>query len=417
MSTTIISSERPHADDDLKWLRDCDKLKDSKGQSLLPMKVGREIPIEDGEIVVILDEFIKKSSASENVVKEIQVILSETIFCTMMDISKMFDGGGLMHDAFEKIDLKIMRMAVKVKFLCYTVMGKLFSSTRKKWKGRREFLVEICCSVLCGLPKQLSALPHHDSDPAKVMKHHKAKDYLARVSMYLWKDFLCRNHVPIVPEVLVPLLRKLAMLDILDANWNTVGAWGDIVRHIEMQCNVRIGRVPADKVLNEKTILLHDGRDSMYCKQMKLAQKPGSVDNNILHCWELQQKCSSPCCSNIETKERPHKLRCQDCFYFHWCSTACRDYCCKFTNIHSYLCKDTPPDKKESLKRQVKAFLSDDGMEELLGNDDACAACGAHKDEFEITLKGVVTVAVLIIARKFVSNGIGLMGGIGKRAE
>jgi len=382
-----MSRKGHHADDDLKWLQNCDKLKDPKGNPLLPIQAGRDIPIEEGEIVEILEIFIKKSSASEAVLKEIQVILSRTIFSTMMDISQMFDGGGMINVAVEKIDLKIMRMTGKINFLCYTVLGRIFSSPNKKWKKRREALVEICCSILCGLPKKLDALPHHNTDPAKVIKHHKAKEFLARVAMYLWKDFLCRNKISIVPEILIPLMRKLAMLDILDANWNAVGPWGDVLRYVEIQCNVGIGRIPSDKVLHDMTTLLHDGRESMRYKQLRLNQHPGSTERSALHCWELQRKCSSPSCSNLETRERPHKLRCLDCFYFHWCSKSCREYCCKFTNIHSYHCKDTPPDKRESLKQQVEAFLSDDIEEESVDEYDACAACGSHKEEFEITLK------------------------------
>lgn len=148
-----MSSHNYHAHDDLTWLRNCENLKDSKGSPLLPIQAGREIPIEEGEIVDILDTFVKKSSASDAVMKEIQVILSRTIFATMMDISQMFDKGGLIQEAIEKIDLKIMRMAGKVFFVCYIVMGRLFSSPNKKWKKRREALVEMNCSVLCGLPK------------------------------------------------------------------------------------------------------------------------------------------------------------------------------------------------------------------------------------------------------------------------
>merc|ERR1712176_899174 len=97
-----------------------------------------------------------------------------------------------------------------------------------------------------------------------------------------------------------------------------------------------------------------DGRESMRCKKLRLIQQPNSVERNEQKCWELQRKCSSPYCSNIETKEKPHKLRCDECHYFHWCSKACRDYCCKYTNIHASLCEDTPLDKKESLKLQVE---------------------------------------------------------------
>lgn len=219
------------------------------------------------------------------------------------------------------------------------------------------------------------------------MKHHKAKEFLARVAIYLWKDFLCKNVISIVPEILVPLMRKLAMLDVLDLNWNTVGAWGDILRYVEKHCNVCIGRIPSDKVLHDMTVLLHDGRDSMRCKQLRVTQHPGSTDRNALHCWELQRKCSSPSCSNLETRERPHKLRCHECFYFHWCSKSCREYCCKFTDIHGSLCNDTPFNKRESLKQQVETFLSDDGEEESVDEYDACIACGSHKEEFDITLK------------------------------
>jgi len=384
MAVMVRQRNRNDKGDDLKWLRDCDKLKDSKGNPLLPIQAGNEIPIECGDIVYILDEFIKKSSASEDVMKEIQGILTETISSTMVDISEMFDRGGLMHDAFEKIDLKTMRMASKFKFVCYTVMGKLFCSLVDKWKRRREFLVEICCTLLCGLPKSLDMLPHHNSDPAKLMKHHKAKDFLSRVSVYLWKDFLCRNNIPVAPEVLIPLMRKLAMLDIIDANWNAVGCWNDILQHVEMQCNVYIEQIPSDKILHEKSMLLHDGRDSMRCKQIRLTQKRS--DKNGMYCCELQRKCSSPSCSNIESRERPHKLRCHECFYFHWCSKACYEYCCKFTNIHSYLCKDTPPEEKQALQQQVTSFLSDDNKKELTDKRDSCAACGAHKEAFEITL-------------------------------
>lgn len=88
--------------------------------------------------------------------------------------------------------------------------------------------------------------------------------------------------------------------------------------------------------------------------------------------FEYLPKCSAPACSNIETKERPHSLRCDKCFYFHYCGATCQAYCDEFTNVHKRHCSSASPQNVEMTKGQMQAFL---GLTEKASKQGERAEC------------------------------------------
>merc|ERR1719223_1875333 len=295
--------------------------------------------------------------------------------------------GQLMHELIGKLDDKIKRSVAKISFICNQVLSSILTSKSRKWRKHYEAIIEMCCAILYSLPSKIEAIAHHDTDVKKLIKHFKAKHFLCQVSRYLWKDIFCEHHIQVEPQIIVPILRRLAMLDLIDENWNIIGSWEEVLCHVEKSCNIGVGRSPSDASLDQMSIHLRNGRESMRLKQVLLSQQWTSAASNIPQCWELQRKCSTPMCSHIESPDKPHRYRCNKSYYFHWCSPACKEYCTSVTNIHKSLTSCTPEDKKMFLKEQTDLFLALYDGEDEDAYQPNCAACGSHVKAMAITLR------------------------------
>mmetsp|Transcript_16617 Transcript_16617/g.18696 ORF Transcript_16617/g.18696 Transcript_16617/m.18696 type:complete len:239 (-) Transcript_16617:234-950(-) len=175
---------------------------------------------------------------------------------------------------------------------------------------------------------------------------------------------------------LVPSMRKLGMMDVLDDNWMMYGGWS--------QVSVELGRkaVPfdkknADKILEEKSMIWKNSRNSLRCRMWA---KNGTTSTRrsmppAQQCFQYFSKCSVSECSSIETSKKPHKHRCTECWYFHFCSDTCKRYA-TMMNLHD--CTFTPPEKAQLIKGETESYLglkNDDNND----NTDMCNFCSTNK--------------------------------------
>jgi hypothetical protein len=101
----------------------------------------------------------------------------------------------------------------------------------------------------------------------------------------------------------------------------------------------RVLRANVDKILTEESNLWNKARNSSACvgnKQVQLQQGPAPQSQ----CFQYFTKCSVYLCCSVETAKKPHKHRCTRCYYFHFCSDACKDYADTF-GLHD--CDFTQP--------------------------------------------------------------------------
>jgi MYND finger len=173
------------------------------------------------------------------------------------------------------------------------------------------------------------------------------------------------------------------MLDVLDKDWNMLGGWEDILKGIEAKCcaGMSVSRLSSDQILHETTTILRNARNSMQCKFFSVRFMRYTEDQAPQR-WRYFPKCSAPTCSNIETPLNPHGYRCRKCWYFHYCSPACQEYCDNIMGLHPKFCKDTPMSKSGMCQKETEQYLgwtvtslSTEALDTL-----TCHACGSVEE-------------------------------------
>ena len=119
------------------------------------------------------------------------------------------------------------------------------------------------------------------------------------------RDTLYDFSIQIDPDKFIPILRRCAMLEVLDKDWNMLGGWEDILKGVEAKCcsGVSVTRLPSDQVLHETTTILRNARNSMQCKFFSVRFMRYTEDQAPQR-WRYFPKCSAPACANIETHAR-----------------------------------------------------------------------------------------------------------------
>jgi hypothetical protein len=377
-ATAHISNDIAAVDvDDLQWLRDCDTRRDQDGEAYLQLEYH-----DDDEIMALLREFLERSTATKAVVDELYQIWQATVLSTMLSSSALWK-----KEVIQSGDQRVMKDQLKtsrykINFLMHHAVGSMLSSTDPKWKSRQEDLVNLCFQTLQLLPRLAESCPHHKTDIRQAIIHFEGKEFLAAVACETW-DTLYDYSIPIDPDRFVPILRRCAMLDILDKDWNMLGGWEDVLKGLEAKCCAGPGgsqtpvlRLPCDTLLHEHTTVLRNARNSMQCKFFSVRFMRYTEDQAPQR-WRYFPKCSAPACSSIESALQPHPFRCQNCWYFHYCSESCQEYCDSIMGLHPKFCKDTPAGKSLQCRHETYSFLGWPLSES--GSLLTCRACGTSE--------------------------------------
>ena len=149
--------------------------------------------------------------------------------------------------------------------------------------------------------------------------------------------------------MLLPTLRRLGMMDVLDEKLLECDDWFGILTDLEKygDKDTAIPITGADKVIQERCLIWSKSRANLnyYCK--KPPEEPPSG-------FEYFSKCCNYDCSNYETAENRHSIRCQKCWYFHCCSSGCESYA-ERTGLHK--CDAIPSKKTSAIKKQTQLTL------------------------------------------------------------
>lgn len=379
--------------DDLNWLRECEWRHTATGEPYLQLEYQ-----EDDELIVLLQKFLEESVAGTDIIDAIYQIWQQTVLSTLLQSSAVWkkDTVTAADQRHMKDTLKTARY--KINFLLHHVTGSILTATTKKWVAVRESVLSMCYNTLQLVPRLAESCPHHPTDIRMAIIHFEGKEFLAAVACETW-DTLYDYAVPIDPAKFIPVLRRCAMLDILDKDWNMLGGWEDILKGMEAKCctsgttTTLVHRLQSDAILHETTTVLRNARNSMQCKFFSVRFMRYTEDQAPQR-WRYFPKCSAPACANIETSDHPHVHRCRKCWYFHYCSASCQEYCDNIMGLHPKFCKDTPTTKATLCQKETEQYLGWTGNNALgtdptlKGKEDvealpprvSCHACGAYEE-------------------------------------
>jgi len=262
----------------------------------------------------------------------------------------------------------------KVRFVLTHVLVPLLKSSRPHWREMRHALLRSWWHSTFLLIEKFSddkRVQHHKTDVLQTQTHFHVKSFLARVACD-WMVALFQNDIKFDPDITIPVLRRLALRDVLDEEWNYYGAWQETLDTLS-QLVGDIQRIPMDERLYKTTFQLKMARNSSRCQRLPTFCGMPTPPQSFLYF----PKCSSNHCNNIETKEKPHSLRCTRCYYYHYCSESCKAL--TDSAFHLRYCQSVPSDKVEACKQATEAYLG--GTE----NDKAktakqCSVCGLLKE-------------------------------------
>jgi hypothetical protein len=359
--------------DKLDWLRHCESKQDANGEPLL------QLEYQPGdEMMKYLQRFLEESRSTKRVIESVYQIWQQTLLGTLLSSSKLW-----IKDTVTAADQRLMKEKLKlsrykINFIMHHVVGAMLTSPDAKWKGLRDDLLQLCYQTLQLLPRLAESIPHHKTDIRRVIMYFEGKEFLASAACETW-DTLYDFSIPIDPVRFIPVLRRCAMLDILDKDWNMLGGWEDILKGLEAKCclNGPVMRLPCDAVLHEHTTILRNARNSMQCKFFSV-RFMRYTDDQAPQRWRYFPKCSAPACASIESTDKAHPFRCRKCWYFHYCSESCQEYCDNIMGLHPKFCTDTPPAKADLCRKETETYLGwADPMAEAA---IVCQACGTTED-------------------------------------
>jgi MYND finger len=374
--------------DTMDWLRYCENRRDAAtGEPYLQLEYQ-----DDDEMMQYLQRFLETSIATKQVVEIIYQIWQQTVLSTLLASTKLWKKEVVTTADQRLIKDKVKLARYKINFILHHAVGSMLTSTDPKWQTRRDDLLQLAYQTLQLLPRLAESAPHHKSDIRQVIMHFEVKEFLASAACETW-DTLYDYSIPIDAARFIPVLRRCAMLDILDKDWNMLGGWDDILKGLEAKCcqggtggfgGGPIVRLPCDAILHEQTTILRNARNSMQCKFFSVRFMRYTEDQAPQR-WRYFSKCSAPACAHIETVERPHTLRCRKCWYFHYCSESCMEYCDNIMGLHPKFCKDTPASKALLCRKETEAYLkwdmSADGASANGVDAIFCQACGMTEEQ------------------------------------
>ena len=338
-----------------------------------------EIPRRANTLKNRLEEFLGRAVPDQNFIDDLQNHATNTMGIAISRIIQTWSLPTITPDAQRSLSEHTSIMTQKVNFLV-TIYKKMLESN--KWKKLHMSIYKAVNNILLKIITLAEQYSHHPNDFVKTLIHFEVKSFITNCSRNTWEMMMrttdgISSHrdaklTRFPTSFLVPSMRKLGMMDVLDDNWMMYGGWS--------QVGVELGRraVPfdkknADKILEEKSMVWKNSRNSLRCRMW--AKNETRSMPPAPQCFQYFSKCSVSECSSIETSKKPHKHRCIKCWYFHFCSDSCKRYA-TIMNLHD--CTFTPPEMVQLIKRETESYL---GLKNDDHNDNTnmCNFCSTNK--------------------------------------
>jgi hypothetical protein len=354
----------------------------------------KEATVRDVEIFLDTHSHSSVANLKDFFVQDIMLPIEHAMRCGVRDV-----------DASDDEILEFRRR--KALFILTTVIPRMF--VHKNFATQTNDLIAHGLTRMLKILVELSEsiIPDEDNVTRQIY-FFRAKEFLASVSLQIWSVCMYENGIPVINAKAIPLLRKLAMLDCLDPNWNYAGGFEMVLRLLEERMG-RISRISSDRLLQESTDVFRLARNAIRCQIIEFSglEKDAPL-RNCLHvhrgtnistttlvesasprqkssCEQSSQmcayfpKCSAYFCSDVETPQNPHRRRCYRCHFYHWCSPACQEYSDQVTEQHPNYCQVCPEDEAYACRSQMQEYLNLIPHEEEAEESICCHGCGIAK--------------------------------------
>ena len=269
---------------------------------------------------------VAKGIASAKALKEL--LVDKIITSTGEAIHNMWSGGHSINGAMQRqMKERVEKAEKKAELILIGIVKPALSNAKGGkaiWARLKDSFVDVCLSTLRCLVILMEKSPHPGGwGMQPLQEHFQVKEFLTDLSSKVWSSVLYDTNARVPADELIPIMRQLAMLDCVDRGWNWHGSWSEVLDALSNKCCGQVKRIGADDELERISSQIRKADNSMRCKLMACSSEYGSLMSGIDSApqkWRYQLKCSAMNCSNIEDPENPHTLRCQECWYFHWCN-------------------------------------------------------------------------------------------------
>eukprot|EP00978_Attheya_sp_CCMP212_P035432 scaffold154282_cov29-Attheya_sp.AAC.1 len=382
-----------HDPNNLTWLRTCDTKRDARGRPLLdPEHLASDDPSLQINRYIAL--FVSNSCATTDLVGQVLDIWVDTARTAWEGIFEMpYAFINLVHEA--RMAERIFLLQRKCWLIFHKVLARiLMYEESEKWYPFRQQILDFFRVSLQLISDFLTyRCPPHKIIAVDQRRHVTFKELAMPFATDVWVTLLdCR--IQFDPSSFIPDLRRLVMLDLFDFSMflelENDTSWEAVLETFEAKCNVKIHTIPSDSALDKMYETIVKSREAFLRKKLLMttelseeieaARKRTSLwwaEEDLLN--HVQRKCSLQGCPNLETPDKPHTFRCTECYYFHWCSAACRDICnCYPPHDHFKLCESVSTELKLGYKLQVESFLASSDDPEECDKESRCNACGVE---------------------------------------
>ena len=357
---------------DLKWLHKLEEIECDVDGEILKYDVEDFGEYYDGDddVMADIEEFLdthdsKNSDLHSLLLLDVFHPIEFTLRCGVRDIQK--------DEHINKLRLK------KAVFIISQVIPRIYHHFN--FRGLSDVIARGVTGLLV-LILELSSV--HTRDNIETLEalstHFRAKSFLSSIALQIWSVCLYEQGIPIITDRTIPYLRQLAMLDLIDSAFNYAGSWEKILTLLEER-HGDLPRIPADKALNESTELLRQARNSIRCHVLELSGLEQEIDSTVKtvpQMYRYYPKCSAYLCQNIESADKPHRLRCYQCHYYHWCSPACQEYSEEAAGHHQPFCLACPETARKEMRGQMQDYLNIPDIGGAI-EEKQCHSCGLPK--------------------------------------
>jgi hypothetical protein len=370
----------------MDWIEDAENCLIDKetGESLLDSYYYSPGDDEHDEVNTMIGDFLSKNTNPvQDVLDKVLELCKKTIEKTIGTIQHTWIQDTISVESQRECREQTRLMSNKCTLLVAVHMEMLVNPN---YTLEKDQVFENINKMLLSVIPFYRKYPHKPGNILATLVHFQIKDFLSGCTHNIWSSILpdsgLRTKVsksPSVPklplDLFVPTLRRLGMMDLLDQNWTMYEAWDEILSQFQSTGILGSSAATAtDSILKERSNQWKLARNSIMCRNHHKMGKYGMP--NAPQCFRYFPKCTASPCLNIETADKPHKIRCQTCWYFHCCSPGCQRYAEMFDQ---HQCQFTPPEKASQIRDETKLYLQNTTIVEKEGNSDQCNFCATNK--------------------------------------
>lgn len=279
----------------------------------------------------------------------------------------------------------------KVSFILREVLTRMYK--HENFKSVRKAISVTLTGMLALIADLYTVNPRDEENSLKMNAFFMAKEFLTSIAFQIWSECFHDAGIAFEEDLTLPYLRRLAMLDLLDTDWNYGGGWESVLKMLDVKHGKVHLRLASDKPINETTEMIRLARNSIWSQITAASgysldeyvedEYPESFKSVIREfapkMFRYYPKCSAYMCSEVETPAKPHRLRCFRCHYYHWCSPACQQHSEKLTGQHQKYCGHLPDEVLRQCRVETEEYLEIKYADELNEGDVKCRACGLQK--------------------------------------